>query len=81
MGQLLPSKSFKPEKEKKKTGSQIMFLVLVEVVTCLCSYVSLMQTPPPLDVPLKLIGKDPVAKDINWEDDGVLVSSTDMDIF
>ncbi|WVZ23409.1 hypothetical protein V8G54_001953 [Vigna mungo] len=38
-------------------------------------------TPPPLDVPLKLIGKDPVAKDINWEDDGVLVSSIDMDIF
>ncbi|BAT75241.1 hypothetical protein LR48_Vigan01g163600 [Vigna angularis] len=38
-------------------------------------------SPPPLDVPLKLIGKDPVAKDINWEDDGVLVSSIDMDIF
>jgi len=40
-----------------------------------------MQTPPPLDVPLKLIGNDPVAKDIKWEDDGVLVSSIDMDIF
>ncbi|KAH1205761.1 Phototropin-2 [Glycine max] len=38
-------------------------------------------TPPPLDVPLKLIGNDPVAKDIKWEDDGVLVSSIDMDIF
>ncbi|KAK7386611.1 hypothetical protein VNO78_26945 [Psophocarpus tetragonolobus] len=38
-------------------------------------------TPPPLDVPLKLIAKDPVAKDIKWEDDGVLTSSIDMDIF
>ncbi|XP_057419673.1 phototropin-2 isoform X2 [Lotus japonicus] len=38
-------------------------------------------SPPPLDVPLQLIGKDPVAKNINWEDDGVLVSSVDMDIF
>lgn len=38
-------------------------------------------TPPPLDVPLRLIGKDPVAKDLKWEDDGVLVSSIDMDIF
>ncbi|CAJ1942085.1 unnamed protein product [Sphenostylis stenocarpa] len=28
-------------------------------------------TPPPLDVPLKLIGKDPVAKNIKWEDDGL----------
>jgi len=40
-----------------------------------------MQTPPPLEVPLKLIGKEPVAKDIKWEDDGVLVNSIDMDIF
>ncbi|KAL2334183.1 hypothetical protein Fmac_015396 [Flemingia macrophylla] len=38
-------------------------------------------TPPPLDVPLQLIGKDPKAKDLKWEDDGVLVSSIDMDIF
>lgn len=40
-----------------------------------------MQSPPPLDVPLQLIGKDPKAKDLNWEDDGVLVSTIDMDIF
>nr|AML78632.1 putative LOV domain-containing protein [Codariocalyx motorius] len=38
-------------------------------------------TPPPLDVPLELIGKDPTAKGMKWEDDGVLVSSIDMDIF
>ncbi|KAK7262726.1 hypothetical protein RJT34_30306 [Clitoria ternatea] len=38
-------------------------------------------SPPPLDVPLQLIGKDPMAKDIKWEDDGVLVSSIDMDLF
>nr|AML78795.1 putative LOV domain-containing protein [Bituminaria bituminosa] len=38
-------------------------------------------TPPPLEVPLELIGKDPVAKEIKWEDDGVLVSSVDMNIF
>lgn len=40
-----------------------------------------MQSPPPLEVPLKLIGKDPKAKDVNWEDDGVLVNSIDMEIF
>nr|AML79019.1 putative LOV domain-containing protein [Gompholobium polymorphum] len=38
-------------------------------------------SPPPLDVPLQLIGKDPMAKNLKWEDDGVLVSSIDMDIF
>ncbi|XP_061351920.1 phototropin-2 isoform X4 [Gastrolobium bilobum] len=38
-------------------------------------------SPPPLDVPLQLIGKDSMAKDLKWEDDGVLVSSIDMDIF
>ncbi|CAL0313041.1 unnamed protein product [Lupinus luteus] len=37
-------------------------------------------SPPPLDVPLKLIGKDPLAKDVKWEDDGVLVSKIDEDI-
>lgn len=37
--------------------------------------------PPRLDVPLQLIGKDPKAKDVTWEDDGVLVQSMDMDIF
>ncbi|KAG8391023.1 hypothetical protein BUALT_Bualt01G0144900 [Buddleja alternifolia] len=30
-------------------------------------------SPPPLDAPLELIGKDADAKDINWSDDGVLV--------
>nr|AML77357.1 putative LOV domain-containing protein [Akania lucens] len=38
-------------------------------------------SPPPLDVPLELIRKDPKAKDVQWEDDGVLVNSMDMDIF
>ncbi|XP_022727062.1 phototropin-2-like isoform X2 [Durio zibethinus] len=38
-------------------------------------------SPPPLEVPLKLTGKDIHTKDVNWEDDGVLVSSIDMDIF
>ncbi|KAM5562858.1 hypothetical protein ABKV19_017843 [Rosa sericea] len=37
--------------------------------------------PPPLEVPLQPIGFDPQAKDISWEDDGVLVNSMDMDIF
>ncbi|KAJ4907837.1 Phototropin-2 [Raphanus sativus] len=36
--------------------------------------------PPPLDVPLRIIEKDPKAKDIKWEDDGVLVNSMDIDI-
>ncbi|XP_042509403.1 phototropin-2-like [Macadamia integrifolia] len=34
-------------------------------------------SPPPLDVPLQIIGKDPKAKDVNW-DDGVLVHSMDF---
>ncbi|PRQ25266.1 putative protein kinase AGC-RSK-2 family [Rosa chinensis] len=38
-------------------------------------------SPPPLEVPLQPIGFDPQAKDISWEDDGVLVNSMDMDIF
>jgi hypothetical protein len=40
-----------------------------------------MQSPPPLDVPLQFIGIDPTAKDKKWEDDGVLTSSIDLDIF
>ncbi|KAL6211054.1 hypothetical protein ACLB2K_016282 [Fragaria x ananassa] len=38
-------------------------------------------SPPPLEVPLQPIGIDPQAKDISWEDDGVLVNAMDMDIF
>ncbi|KAL5856313.1 hypothetical protein ACOSQ4_006115 [Xanthoceras sorbifolium] len=38
-------------------------------------------SPPPLDAPLKLIGKDLKTADVSWEDDGVLVNSMDMDIF
>ncbi|XP_007043127.2 PREDICTED: phototropin-2 isoform X1 [Theobroma cacao] len=38
-------------------------------------------SPPPLEVPLQLIKKDTHAKDVKWEDDGVLLSSIDMDIF
>ncbi|XP_028758530.1 phototropin-2 isoform X1 [Neltuma alba] len=37
--------------------------------------------PPPLEAPLKLIGKDPIHKEVKWEDDGVLVRSIDLDIF
>lgn len=40
-----------------------------------------MQSPPPLDAPLQCIGKDPDAKEIGWEDDGVLVHSMDLDVF
>nr|AML78570.1 putative LOV domain-containing protein [Verbascum arcturus]AML79396.1 putative LOV domain-containing protein [Verbascum sp. BC-2016] len=35
-------------------------------------------SPPPLDAPLELIGKDTDAKDINWTDDGVLVHSIEL---
>ncbi|XVE93021.1 hypothetical protein REPUB_Repub01dG0154000 [Reevesia pubescens] len=38
-------------------------------------------SPPPLEAPPELIGKDIQTKDVKWEDDGVLVSSIDMDIF
>nr|AML77448.1 putative LOV domain-containing protein [Buxus sempervirens] len=34
-------------------------------------------TPPPLEVPLQLIGKDSKAKDVQWED-GVLVQSVEL---
>nr|AML79048.1 putative LOV domain-containing protein [Caiophora chuquitensis] len=34
--------------------------------------------PPPLDAPLELIGKDQNTKDVDWEDDGVLVDSVDL---
>ncbi|XP_052192305.1 phototropin-2 isoform X2 [Diospyros lotus] len=36
-------------------------------------------SPPPLDVPLQLVGKDPTAEDLQWEDKGVLVYS--MEVF
>nr|AML76855.1 putative LOV domain-containing protein [Batis maritima] len=36
-------------------------------------------SPPPLEVPFELTVKDPNAKDISWEDDGVL-DSLDMDV-
>ncbi|GFY94470.1 phototropin 2 [Actinidia rufa] len=35
-------------------------------------------SPPPLDVPLQLIGKDPKTKDLQWEDKGVLVHSMEL---
>ncbi|KAJ4875240.1 Phototropin-2 [Raphanus sativus] len=38
--------------------------------------------PPPLETPLHITEKDPNAKDIKWEDDGVLVNSIDdIDLF
>ncbi|GMY39154.1 putative LOV domain-containing protein [Fagus crenata] len=38
-------------------------------------------SPPPLDAPLEFIGKDPDAKEVRWEDDGVLVNAMDMEVF
>ncbi|KAI8526468.1 hypothetical protein RHMOL_Rhmol12G0000100 [Rhododendron molle] len=35
-------------------------------------------SPPPLDAPLQLIGKDPKAKNLLWEDDGVLVNPMEL---
>ncbi|CAI9102565.1 OLC1v1000855C1 [Oldenlandia corymbosa var. corymbosa] len=35
-------------------------------------------SPPPLEAPLKLIGKDSNAKDVDWNDDGVLTQSLDL---
>nr|AML77639.1 putative LOV domain-containing protein [Portulaca umbraticola] len=35
-------------------------------------------SPPPLEVPLELIGKDPNAKEVSWDDDGVLASPMDF---
>ena len=40
-----------------------------------------MQSPPPLDVPIEFIGKDPKAKEVQWEDNGVLVNFMDMEVF
>lgn len=36
-------------------------------------------SPPPLDAPLKLIGKHSNAKDVQWDDEGVLADS--MEVF
>ncbi|CAI0427093.1 unnamed protein product [Linum tenue] len=38
-------------------------------------------SPPALEVPLQLIGNEPTAKGVSWEDDGVLTSAADMEIF
>ncbi|KAK6143223.1 hypothetical protein DH2020_023571 [Rehmannia glutinosa] len=35
-------------------------------------------SPPPLDAPLQLIGKETDAKDVNWSDDGVLVHPMEL---
>nr|AML78301.1 putative LOV domain-containing protein [Jacquinia sp. BC-2016] len=35
-------------------------------------------SPPPLDAPLQLIGRDTREKDLQWEDDGVLVDSMEL---
>ncbi|KAJ0009665.1 hypothetical protein Pint_33586 [Pistacia integerrima] len=37
--------------------------------------------PLPLDAPPELIEKDLKAKDVKWEDDGVLVNPVDLDLF
>lgn len=39
------------------------------------------QQPPPLDTPLEIIGKESNAKELNWDDDGVLDSNIDIDLF
>nr|AML77999.1 putative LOV domain-containing protein [Viola canadensis] len=38
-------------------------------------------SPPPLDVPLPLIGTEPKGRDAKWDDDGVLAQPMDMEIF
>nr|AML79338.1 putative LOV domain-containing protein [Ipomoea purpurea] len=35
-------------------------------------------SPPPLEAPLKLIGKEPNAKEVDWDDEGVLVHHMDF---
>ncbi|KAL2454881.1 Phototropin-2 [Abeliophyllum distichum] len=35
-------------------------------------------SPPPLDVPLQLIGKEESTKDVNWDDEGVLVHPMEL---
>ncbi|KAK1400934.1 putative LOV domain-containing protein [Heracleum sosnowskyi] len=38
-------------------------------------------SPPSLDAPLEIIGKESNAKELNWDDDGVLDSNIDIDLF
>ncbi|KAL7083885.1 hypothetical protein ACP275_14G189400 [Erythranthe tilingii] len=38
-------------------------------------------SPPPLDAPLELIGKETNAKDVSWTDDGVLAHPADNELF
>uniref|UniRef100_A0A7N0U5A1 non-specific serine/threonine protein kinase n=2 Tax=Kalanchoe fedtschenkoi TaxID=63787 RepID=A0A7N0U5A1_KALFE len=35
-------------------------------------------SPPPLEVPIEFIGRNTKAKEVKWEDDGVLVNSIDL---
>ena len=71
-----------------RTNGQKIFLFLVlgsyfvaaSSVT-LYGLIFYLQSPPQLEVPLQLIGKDTSTKDVNWEDDGVLINSINMDIF
>nr|AML76401.1 putative LOV domain-containing protein [Phelline lucida] len=35
-------------------------------------------SPPPLDAPLQFIGKEPSAKDVQWEDGGVLADTLEL---
>lgn len=42
------------------------------------SFVAWLQTPPPLDAPLQLIGKESGNKEIDWNDDGVLAHPMDL---
>nr|AML77700.1 putative LOV domain-containing protein [Exacum affine] len=35
-------------------------------------------SPPPLEAPLQLIGKDPNAKEVKWDDEGVLTNPVDF---
>lgn len=41
-------------------------------------YCIVLQTPPPLDAPLQLIGKESDAKEVNWTDDGVLAHPMEL---
>lgn len=51
------------------------FKLLNNMIIILCSS---MQSPPPLEAPLKLIEKDPNAKDVQWDDEGVLDPPIDL---
>uniref|UniRef100_A0A803NHR1 AP complex mu/sigma subunit domain-containing protein n=1 Tax=Cannabis sativa TaxID=3483 RepID=A0A803NHR1_CANSA len=58
-------------------------VVILVKRTSTCEHLSpfVLQSPPPLETPITLIEKDLNAKDVSWDDDGVLDNPMDLEMF